>query len=73
MITVDKYGSSFAGNQQLNARQQRYAMNSNRSEAIVNSLSALHDLEVSVRGTRIDDAQILMEKMYLSMLSSLHS
>ena len=39
-------------------------MSSGKSEAIVNSLSALHDLEVSVRGSKIDEAQILMSKMY---------
>ena len=38
-------------------------MSSNKSDAIINSLGALHDLEVSVRGTKIDDAQILMTKM----------
>lgn len=39
-------------------------MSSGKSEAIVNSLSALHDLEVSVRGSKIDEAQILILKMY---------
>ena len=29
----------------------------------MNSLSALHDLEVSVRGSKIDDAQVLLTKM----------